>query len=374
LLALLKPQDAGVWLIPADDFCKQPAPIRWLVKGWLQAEALIMVHGPSGGGKTFAVLDWVLRIAAGGGEWHGKPVKGGGVVYLAGEGHHGLRGRIAAWKLHNKVNELEMWLSKDGCDLNTTEGYQRVVEHIRSLPTPPRCIVVDTLHRFLFGDENSAQDAKTMLDACARLIAEFGCAVVLVHHTGNNDEAKHRARGSSAWRAALDNEISIIPGTCDGEPIQIVQRKCKDAEMSAPEYMVLQSVMLPGWIDEDGEQVGSAVAVQADAPAQIEAKKPSKLDEFRKTFENAWFASGAESLDGAPYLTRSALSAKLAADRYAARTIENMLKPSETNKLIGALMLAEIITPKHDGWVVSEPIQASAMMMRAGEKKAGDYK
>jgi phage/plasmid primase-like uncharacterized protein len=40
------------WLVPADSFSEQPAPIRWQVKHWLQSQALIMVHGPSGGGKA----------------------------------------------------------------------------------------------------------------------------------------------------------------------------------------------------------------------------------------------------------------------------------------------------------------------------------
>jgi hypothetical protein len=111
-------------------------------------------------------------------------------VYLAGEGHHGLRGRVAAWKHHHQVGHLAMWLSKDGCDLNTPTGYLKVVEQVRMLPEKPSVIVVDTLHRFLAGDENSAQDAKTMLDACNALMMEFKCSVILVHHTGVSDEAR----------------------------------------------------------------------------------------------------------------------------------------------------------------------------------------
>ena len=49
LAALLFPA-ADDWLIPADEFSEQPDPIRWQIKRWLQSQALIMVHGPSGGG------------------------------------------------------------------------------------------------------------------------------------------------------------------------------------------------------------------------------------------------------------------------------------------------------------------------------------
>ena len=113
LASLLLPP-ADDWLIPADDFSAQPSPISWLVKRWVQDQALIMVHGPSGGGKTFVVLDWCLRMASGMSDWCGNKVKQGNVVYLAGEGHHGLRGRIAAWKHHHQAGHLSMWLSKDG--------------------------------------------------------------------------------------------------------------------------------------------------------------------------------------------------------------------------------------------------------------------
>ena len=269
------------WLIPADDFCAQPSPISWLVKRWIQSQALVMVHGPIGGGKTFVELDWCLRMASGTEDWAGHKVRQGNVVYLAGEGHHGLRGRVAAWKHHHKAGKLAMWLSKDGCDLNTPTGYLKVVEQVRMLKDRPSVIVVDTLHRFLQGDENSAQDAKTMLDACNALMMEFNCSVILVHHTGVSDEAQHRARGSSAWRGALDIEISIVPGK-EGVPMQIVQRKSKDAELAETIHVELQQVSIPGWRDEDNQQVTSAVIVQAQAP--IVAKKDSKIDSHRKTF------------------------------------------------------------------------------------------
>lgn len=362
LASLLMPASED-WLIPADDFSAQPAPISWLVKRWLQANALIMVHGPSGGGKTFVVLDWCLRIASGMTEWCEQKVKPGSVVYLAGEGHHGLRGRIAAWKHHNKAGSLNMWLSKDGCDLNTPTGYLKVVEQIRSLPKNPEIIVVDTLHRFLAGDENSAQDAKTMLDACNSLMGEFNCSVILVHHTGVSEEAQHRARGSSAWRGALDIEISVVPGK-DDFPMTLVQRKSKDAELAQPVHVELHQVTIPGWLDEDGQPVTSAVVVQTEAPQA--PKKESKLDTHRKTFENAWWATGAETREGLPYVSRSALKDKLAADGRKPRTIENDLSAAYPDKLIGSLITSEIISPLEHGWIVCDEVQASAMVMRKG--------
>jgi hypothetical protein len=235
------------------------------------------------------------------------------------------------------------------------------------LPNKPKIIVVDTLHRFLAGDENSAQDAKTMLDACNSLMNEFQCSVILVHHTGVSEEAQHRARGSSAWRGALDIEISIVPGK-DGVPMQIVQRKSKDAELAQTVHVELQQVTIPGWLDEDDQPVTSAVVVEAQAPASS-TKKDSKIDSHRKTFENAWWASGAEVRNGQPYLSRSAmidyLIQKMDVSEASAKVY---IKPSAIGKPIADMLVAEIIEAFEHGWLVVDDAQASAMLIRKSER------
>lgn len=364
--ALLNPPSDDGWLIPADEFSAQPAPIAWLVKGWLQAQALIMVHGPSGGGKTFAVLDWCLRMASETSEWAGCRVKPGSVVYLAGEGHHGLRGRVAAWKHKHRSKKLSMWLSRDGCDLNTPEGFRRTVTAIRQAGITPALIVVDTLHRFLSGDENSAQDAKTMLDACNALMREFDCSVLLVHHTGVSEEAQHRARGSSAWRGALDIEISVVP-TKDDKPMQLTQRKSKDAELARDVYARLESVAIPGWLDEDGEQVTSAVlCVVSENDLPTIDSKPSKHDEAVRTLERAWWASGCEDRGGLPYLSRSALRELLVKDGASERTAKNNTEASRPGGLIAKMLNAGILESCEHGWLFVNEAQASAMMLSRG--------
>jgi putative DNA primase/helicase len=295
LMALLEPPpapDQESYLTDADDFAAQQKPIQWLIKRWIPRHGLIMIHGPSGGGKTFALIDMLCRIAAGLPTWGDERlVKVAPVVYLAGEGHQGLRGRIAGWKMANAVESFQgrLFISRAGVDLNTPDGYQTVRNAILSLPIPPAAIAVDTLHRFLAGDENSAQDTKTMLDACAGLMREFDCSVILVHHTGVNEEAQHRARGSSAWRGALDIEISVLPAG-NGQ-LQLIQRKSKDAEL-APDLKVKLVSQPLGWVDEDGEEVNTAVAhfagaaVDADGP-ELPPDEPKGLKIRREAFESA---------------------------------------------------------------------------------------
>lgn len=276
LKALLK--GSSSWLTAADDFCAKPAPLSWLVKKWIQRGGLAMVFGDSGCGKTFVVLDWVLRIASEIDDWAGQKVRHGGVVYLAGEGHYGLKARIAGWKQYHKVEHLNAWVSSSDCELNTTEGLAKTISEIRSLEAEDiSVIVVDTLHRFLVGDENKAVDAKTMLDACSTLSRTFDCSVILVHHTGANQDAKGRARGSTAWRGALDNQILV---SSTGDRIKLEQVKNKDGELAEPVYLERIPVHLPGWYDEDGEPVSTLILEPDENGTEKETAKLTKSQHF----------------------------------------------------------------------------------------------
>ena len=49
-------------------------------------------------------------------------------------------------------------------------------------------------------------------------------------------------------------------------------------------------------------------------------------------------------------------------------TADKKLKPGSADQLIGALLIAEIISPFGNGWVVSNDVQGSAMMMSRGAR------
>ncbi len=359
LKAILLPPTQDGWLLKANALMADQAPPKWIIKGWLEQHALAMVHGPSGAGKSFVVLDWCLHIASSLPEWHGNKVKRhGAVIYLAGEGHYGIKRRLAAWAAHYRPEDINLWVSKTGCDLNTPEGYSRVLEAVRGVGEAPSLIVVDTVHRFMNGDENSAQDVRTMIQAADGLKEEFGCTVILVHHTGVSDEAQHRARGSSAWKGALDVEYSVQAG----KPLKIVNKKMKDGQPDHFLHADLVEVVIPGWVDEDGEPVKSVVVMPAEAPEQT-PKADSKLAQFRKRWEKAWWESGAEERDGMPYLSRSFLRAALEKDGNAKRTVDNMLNPSYTDKIIGTLIISDMIETTEHGWIFTDPTHRGAMIM-----------
>lgn len=350
------------WLQSGEELSGQPAPIKWLIKGWVQDDSLIMVHGPSGCGKSFLVLDWCLRIATNKSDWMGKKVNGGDVVYLAGEGHHGFRSRLAAWKQENGGTFDNFYMSRSGCDLNKPEGLQRVYDALQGLARPPKIVVVDTLHRFMAGDENSAQDAKTMLDASNAIMRDFGCTVILVHHTGVNEEAQHRARGSSAWRGALDIEVSVVGGK-DDKPMEIIQRKAKDSEMAETVYASLELKEIDGWYDEDGEAVKSLVMNQADAPE----KSAGKNRAAQVAFDNMWHESGRELLNGRPFVSNSFAQLCFEKMNHSAATSRKYALGTQNKGPLAKLKDIGKLDKDTRGWVITDT--AWLLALKGGELK-----
>lgn len=355
------------WLIPADELLCQPSPPRWIVRDLFEEGAFGMIHGPSGSGKSFVMIDIAMHISCAQQDWHGSLVgKHGPIVYLAGEGHYGMRRRLAAWVRHygKEPRLAKLHVSQSGCDLDQSDGYQQTVEAIRALPEQPILIIVDTLHRFLSGDENSAKDARAMISACDRLREEFGCALVLVHHTGVNSEVQHRARGSSAWKGAVDFEFSV---EAKNHTITLSSRKAKDGPEAAPRHFALHDVMLNDWLDEDGKPTSSVVILPTE-PVKAE-RKDQRLAEYLKWFEEAWLNSEREVIDARPYLSRVAVLDYLQTHHnFAKRTAENQVAPSRKGCFANTLTGSGQAEVSEQGWTLVDPVLALSLKLKSDSR------
>ena len=362
--------EAKRWLIPADEFSAGCEPVRYLVKRWLPEKSLVMVHGASGSGKTFAVLDWALRIASGVDQWQGMKVKPGAVVILAGEGHAGLKGRIRGWKQSHRIESTRLSVSPHGVDLDSAGGVALALEAIDALPDPPAMVVVDTLHAHMTGDENQAKDAGAMLAGCRAILQRYGCTVLLVHHTGVAEGAQGRARGSSAWRAALDVEISVQ--VVNGVRV-LEQTKNKDAQAAEPRAFEIEPVAIDGWKDEDGDQVFTAIASPAEVPSKQQPE--SKADSHRKLFAAAWNGTGAELVDGRPYVSRSGMLEFLTQSRGLSNgSAQAYVKPGRAGKPICDLLTARAIDVEEHGWIVVDREWADSLILhnpKQGQRNNG---
>lgn len=232
--------------------------IDWLVDGYLENDALGMLYGPSGGGKSFVAVSLACSIATGT-KWFGMSVKQGAVFYIAGEGHQGLTRRFAAWSKATgtaitkdtplfKSNRAVQFLDAASAEVVTTEVHA-LAERTGYVPS---LIQIDTLARnFGNGDENKQQDANRFVEAMDALRRQFGCHIMVVHHAGHDSE---RARGSSVFRAAMDQELHVKGA--NGR-LELLVTKMKDAEIPVPKRFKITQIGL-GVEDECGAEIKGA--------------------------------------------------------------------------------------------------------------------
>lgn len=244
-----------------------PPAVRWLIRGIIEADTLALLYGQPGAGKSFIALSMAASIACGS-DWYGHRVTQGPAVYILGEGGGGVSRRLRAWQLSNpdaRLQDAPLYVSSRMVPLCESEAVAEIAAAIEESGVgKPSSVWIDTLARAAAGlDENSSRDMGELIKACDAIRERYGCAVVLVHHAGHNQD---RARGSSAIKAALDTEISA---TKDGQVITLQSTKSKEGEPFKPITFQLAGTDT-GWNDEDGERVYSAVLEPCDAPEQGE--------------------------------------------------------------------------------------------------------
>lgn len=276
-----------------DDFFFEPRTslrIRepdWLVQGVLEKGTLAAIVGESGSGKSFLAIDLACSVATGR-NWHGNPTQKGAVFYLAGEGRSGISRRLGAWEHHTQSSSVPMMFSSRAIDLgDSRDNLPMVLQALRSSSQKPVLIIIDTLARHHSGDENSASEMSAFINNLDQLREEFGATVIIVHHAGK--DLTRGARGSSAFRAALDHELAVTKPETGMVNLQCT--KAKDAEPFAPMGFRLLSVDV---VDEqgrllaepDGTPITSCVLEPAEYVKKQQAQNPTDQQQvFIEAFE-----------------------------------------------------------------------------------------
>ncbi|CDM88583.1 AAA family ATPase [Xenorhabdus bovienii] len=237
------------------------AQLDYVVKGIIPAHSLCSIYGASGSYKSFLAGAWGCHIATGK-AWAGKQVVQGSVLYVVGEGGIGVPRRIKAWEIVNGQTVENMYLINTPVfPASPAEVYELVIaaQQVESeTGQPVRLIILDTLARCFGGaGENDSKDMGAFVRGCDELKAKTGASILVVHHSGK-DESKG-ARGSSAFRAALDVEYRINREGKKGGALVITCTKMKDAEEPETQAYDLRVVEL--FTDKDGEDITSLALI-----------------------------------------------------------------------------------------------------------------
>lgn len=197
-------------------------------------------------------------------------------MYVVGEGGIGVPRRIKAWEKRHGVKLNNLYLVNRPVFPVRREEMQEMIKAARDVKSrtgqPVRLIVVDTLARCFGGnDENDARDMGAFIEGCDVIKRETGATLLVVHHSGKDDTKG--ARGSSAFRAALDAEFNVRREG-DGGAIILTCTKMKDAEEPKQAAFDLRTVEL--FTDRDGELISSLVV--QDLPREAREPDPELAD------------------------------------------------------------------------------------------------
>lgn len=260
---------------------------RYLVKGMIPRDGLVIVWGPPKCGKSFWVYDCMMHVALGW-PYRDRRVTQGPVVYIACEGENGLGARTEAFRQRRLSEEPDIPFHLLLTRLNLVADAKELIGDIRRQmgDTNPIAVVVDTLNRSMPGSESSDEDMSAYVKAADMIREAFACAVVIIHHCGIDDK---RPRGHTSLTGAADAQLAVkrdIGGT-----ITTTVEWLKDGAEGDQVHSRLDVVELGD--DQDGEAITSCVI----EPAKVsQLGTPSKLSKNQQTMLSILTEAGAGGL------------------------------------------------------------------------------
>lgn len=212
-----------------DDDMNEPYEERWIMPGVLPDASTILLYGPTQSYKSFVALELALAVATGSKSF-GVDAEPGPVFYGALEGRFALmHKRRPAWRIaHGFTGSSQLYVMPAPLMISDDEQVE-FVEEIRRraalLGKRPRLIILDTVSKMMVGlDPN--RDAPLLVRFCDRLVAEFSCSVIAVHHSGKDTTLG--PRDSSVYRADFDCVLEVTSPAKLVCEVKVV--KFKDAE------------------------------------------------------------------------------------------------------------------------------------------------
>lgn len=282
-------------IVPLKELLQRKPP-KWLVKDVIREGAFAVLFAASKHFKSFTAIALAFALASGT-NFLGHSCRKARVLYLVGEGEGSFMLRCKAWLVHH--HEVD-WL--DGTELQVFEKsvslldshlFNELFASIAVMPLKPDLIIIDTLARYFGdGDENSAQAMNRFVAACDRLRTEFGCAVLVLHHTGKRQNGVVQERGSSALGAAADVRLHLVRSENN---LALTGVKAKDGKELEPTYG--RAIPIALGADEDGEPLSSLVVVPSTKDEHPHTRpKRDPGAEIREALREH-FPSGAKSED-----------------------------------------------------------------------------
>lgn len=242
------------------------------VEGILTEGTVSVLYGPSNIGKSFAALDLGLHVALGR-PWHGRGVKQGRVVYIAGEGLPGLKHRLRAFGVKRGHAGANFAVHSKMPNWREPKEVAAFAE-LMIARGAPKMTIVDTVLRALHGgDENSSKDMGDLYANVEWYARTTGSHVMLIHHSGK--DASKGARGHSGLQGNIDTELRALKDTEEG-PITLAMPKQRDGAKADVLTYRLEFVRLG--TNQWGKDFGSCVVEKTERPPAAKLKDDAQVN------------------------------------------------------------------------------------------------
>jgi hypothetical protein len=218
-------------------------------------------------------------------EYRGRRVRQGSVVYAVLEGAKGFRARVEAFR-REKLSDAD---STPPPFHLMASSFSLVADHVAFLADiraqlgdeKPSVVVIDTLNRSYAGSENDDKDMSAYVRAADAIRAAFGCAVIIIHHSGHGAE---RPRGHSLLMGALDIQIAVKRDQAT-KNITATLELAKDVDVGAEIVSRLAPVII-GY-DDDNDPITSCIVLPVEGLAEGDCRSAANIAKPTKSAKAA---------------------------------------------------------------------------------------
>lgn len=245
------------WLTPAE--CAALPGRGYIVKGLIAPGDLVLIFGGPGLGKSCIAPRLAYAIALGEGVF-GRRVRQGKVLYVAAEDGHGMRARLAAL-MAEMGDAPDLLLAAGLSGFMEPEGAAANILIAKVAEVRPAVVFIDTVAAAFHGireNEAGAEGMGCVVDFARGLIATFGVAVVLVHHTPKADASTPRGHGLLHG----DADVALSLSRDGAGMIRAAFSKNRNGPSDGVLAFTIRAVTLG--IDDDGDPITAPVCDPAD--------------------------------------------------------------------------------------------------------------
>lgn len=227
-----------------------------LIHRVLPRHSYAILRGRDHSYKSFVAVDWACSLATGK-PWHGHTTHQTPVLYIAGEGAHGLHQRVEAWEYAWGRRADSLTIRRSALNLHQPgPAFDHLLDHIAT--NRYGLVVVDTLRRVSGAADGNSSEMGAVVDNLDRIKRATADGTVLaVAHT---DKGDHDTRGYSG----IEDDADVIwAAKRDHEALTLELTKMKDGPDGRTIHLtaqpVLESLILNG---SDGTPTGNTTESQ----------------------------------------------------------------------------------------------------------------